>query len=68
MNSQQSMGPKSKETPFQKIKRLEKELADERLKNDILNEMIEMSDQQHGTSTRKKFLTKQSKKSSSRKK
>lgn len=52
--------PRSKETPAQKIKRLEKELADERLKNEILNEMIDISDQQHGTSIRKKLFPKQS--------
>lgn len=49
--------PKAKETPAQKIKRLEKELADERLKNEILNRMIEISDQQYGTSIRKKSLS-----------
>lgn len=53
--------PKIKETPFQKIKRLEKELSDERLKNEILNKMIDISDQQYGTGIRKKFLPKQSK-------
>ena len=52
--------PKSKETPAQKIKRLEKELADERIKNKILNTMIDISDQQYGTAIRKKYLTKQS--------
>src|SRR5689334_15547293 len=31
--------PKAKETPAQKIKRLEKELANEQLKNEILNTM-----------------------------
>jgi transposase len=51
---------KSKETPAQKIKRLEKELADERIKNKILNTMIDISDQQYGTAIRKKYLTKQS--------
>lgn len=51
---------KSKETPAQKIKRLERELDDERLKNEILNKMIDISDQQYGTSIRKKFLPKQS--------
>ena len=50
----------SKETPSQKIKRLEKELEDERLKNKILNKMIDISDQQYGTSIRKKFSPKQS--------
>lgn len=52
--------PRSKETPAQKIKRLEKELEDERLKNQILNEMIDVSDQKYGTSLRKKYLPKQS--------
>jgi len=52
--------PRSKETPAQKIKRLEKELEDERLKNEILNKMIDVSDQQYGTSIRKKYLPKQS--------
>ena len=47
--------PKAKETPAQKIKRLEKELSDERLKTEILNRMIDLSDRQYGTSIRKKF-------------
>ena len=50
----------TKETPSQKIKRLEKSLEDERLKNMVLNEMINISDSQYGTSIRKKFSTKQS--------
>ena len=45
---------KSKETPAQKIKRLECELEDERLKNMILNKMIDISDSQYGTAIRKK--------------
>ena len=45
-----------KETPEQKIKRLEKELDDERTRNLIMNEMISMFDQKHGTSLRKKYL------------
>jgi len=53
--------PRSKETPAQKIKRLEKELSDEQLKNKILNTMIDISDKQYGTSIRKKLLPKQSK-------
>lgn len=53
--------PKKKETPAQKIKRLERELSDEKLKNEILNEMINISDKQYGTSIRKKYLPKQSK-------
>ena len=51
---------KTKETPAQRIKRLEKQLADERLKNEILNKMIDISDQQYGTAIRKKYLPKQS--------
>jgi transposase-like protein len=54
------MQSQSKETPAQKIKRLEKQLEDERLKNEILNKMIDISDQQYGTSIRKKFSPKQS--------
>lgn len=50
----------SKETPAQIIKRLEKELADEKLKNKILNTMIDISDNQYGTQIRKKFSPKQS--------
>ncbi len=52
--------PKRKETPAQKIKRLEKLLADERLKNEILNQMIDISDKQYGTALRKKYLAKRS--------
>lgn len=51
---------KSKETPAQTIKRLEKELADEQLKNKILNTMIDISDSQYGTQIRKKFSPKPS--------
>jgi len=50
----------SKETPAQIIKRLEKELADEKLKNKILNTMIDISDNQYGIQIRKKFSPKQS--------
>ena len=52
--------PKSKETPAQKIKRLERQLEDEKLKNLILNEMIDISDQRYGTSIRKKYSSQQS--------
>lgn len=52
--------PKSKETPSQKIKRLERELEDEKLKNKILNTMIDISDKQYGTSIRKKYSSQQS--------
>lgn len=51
--------PKSKETPAQKIKRLEKELEDERIRVLALNTMIDIADQQYGTAIRKKFSPKQ---------
>jgi transposase len=51
---------KSKETPAQRIKRLERELSDEKLKNKLLNTLIDISDEQYGTSIRKKHLPKQS--------
>jgi len=59
--------PKRKETPAQQIKRLEKQLSDEQLKNKILNRMIDISDQQYGTAIRKKYLTKQSEASNKKK-
>lgn len=49
---------KSKETPAQKIKWLEKELEDERRKNLILNRMIDTSDKEYGIAIRKKFSPK----------
>ncbi len=52
--------PTRKETPAQKIKRLERELSDEQLRNKILNTMIDISDKEYGTAIRKKFLPKQS--------
>ncbi len=55
------MQSKSQETPAQRIKRLERELEDEKLKNKILNTMIDISDQQYGTSIRKKYSSQQSK-------
>lgn len=54
---------KPKETPAQKIKRLERELEDERIKNLLLNTMIDVSDKQFGTSIRKKLLSQQFKSS-----
>lgn len=50
---------KMKETPAQKVKRLERELSDEKLKNKVLNTMIDISDQEYGTSIRKKYLPNQ---------
>lgn len=55
------MQSKYQETPSQKIKRLERELEDEKLKNKILNTMIDISDNQYGTSIRKKYSSQQSK-------
>lgn len=52
--------PKAKETPSQRIKRLERELADEKLKNKVLNAMIDISDKQYGTSIRKNSSPKRS--------
>jgi transposase-like protein len=52
--------PKAKETPAQKIKRLEKQLEDEKLKNSMLNYMIDLADREMGTSIRKKHLSEQS--------
>ena len=47
----------AKETPEQKIKRLEKELEDERTRNLIMSEMIDVVDRQYGASLRKKYLS-----------
>ena len=52
--------PRAKEIPSQQIKRLEKELEDEKIKNMVLNEAIKISDTHHGTSIRKKLFPKQS--------
>ena len=60
--------PRSKETPAQKIKRLERELEDEKLKNKILITMIDISDSQYGTSIRKKYSSQQSSASDNSKK
>ena len=46
---------KLKETPGQKIRRLERELSDEKLKNEILNTMIDIPDSQYGIAIRKKY-------------
>lgn len=62
------MKSKSKETPAQKIKRLERELEDEKLKNKILNTMIDISERQYGTAIRKKYLSQQSNASDKNKK
>ena len=59
--------PKQKETPAQKIKRLEKELEDERIKNSIMNSMVDVFDKQYGAGLRKKFSPKQSSKNNKNK-
>ena len=51
--------PKAKETPVQQIKRLERELEDERLRNLLLNEVVDILDAEHGTSLRKKLIAKE---------
>ena len=51
--------PKSIETPIQKIKRLERELEDERLKNLLLNEVVDIIDAEHGAGLRKKLIAKE---------
>jgi transposase-like protein len=50
---------RSHETPEQKIKRLERELEDERLRNLLLNEMIDIVDRDYGAGLRKKYLSKE---------
>lgn len=49
----------SKETPAQKIKRLEKELEDERLRNLLLKEMVDTMEKESGGKLRKKPLSKE---------
>lgn len=49
--------PTSKETPAQKIKRLERELEDLRLKNIIKDEMINIMDEEYGAGLRKKYIS-----------
>ncbi len=51
--------PKAKESPAQKIKRLERELEDERLRNLLLNEVVDIIDAEHGAGLRKKFIAKE---------
>ena len=51
--------PKAKESPAQKIKRLERELEDERLRNLLLNEVVDIIDAEHGTGLRKKLIAKE---------
>lgn len=52
---------KSKETPAQKLKRLERELDDERVRNKVLNEMVNICDEEYGMGLRKKYYAEVSK-------
>ena len=56
-SSQETTMTKVSETPEQKIKRLERELEDERIRTHILGGMIDLVDQQYGASLRKKYLS-----------
>ena len=49
--------PKSKETPAQIIKRLERQLEEEKMKNIVLNKMVDIMDKEHGSGLRKKYLS-----------
>ena len=51
--------PKAKETPAQQIKRLKKELEEERAKNLLLNEVVDIIDAEHGAGLRKKLIAKE---------
>lgn len=51
--------PKAKETPAQKIKRLERELEDEHLRNLLLNEVVDILDTEYGAGLRKKYIAKE---------
>jgi transposase-like protein len=51
--------PKAKETPAQTIKRLERELDDEQLRNRLLNEAVDILDAEYGTGLRKKYIAKE---------
>lgn len=46
---------KTDETPAQKIKRLERELEDEKIKNHVKDLMIDIFDDEYGAGLRKKF-------------
>ncbi|OCH31791.1 transposase [Aliivibrio fischeri] len=51
--------PKAKESPAQKIKRLERELDDERMRNLLLNEVVNIMDTEYGAGLRKKYIAKE---------
>lgn len=65
----QNFNPVSKkETPQQKIKRLEKQLEDEKTKNKILNKMVDILDEDYNIDLRKKYSSDQSKSLDNKKK
>jgi len=51
--------PRANETPIQTIKRLERELEDEHLRNLLLNEVVDILDAEYGAGLRKKFIAKE---------
>lgn len=53
---QSAMSP-LKETPEQKIKRLERELEDERVRVMVMDGMITIMDEEYGAGLRKKYLS-----------
>lgn len=48
---------KTKETPAQKIKRLERELEELRLRDMVKDEMINIMDEEYGAGLRKKYIS-----------
>lgn len=63
-NSYEKTMSKTNETPAQKLKRLERELEDERIRNKVLNRMVDICDQEYGMGLRKKYYAEVSKGSS----
>ena len=63
-NSHKNTMSKFKETPAQKLKRLENELEDERIRNKVLTRMVDIFDQEYGMGLRKKYYAEVSKGSS----
>lgn len=54
-----SKSPKAKETPAQTIKRLERALEDEQLRNRLLNTVVDIMDAEYGAGLRKKYIAKE---------
>ena len=51
--------PRANETPAKKIKRLEQDLEDERLRCLLLNRVVDILDAEHWVSLRKKCIAKE---------